>query len=119
MAKRPWQTVGETAPYLATAVKLFTAEEQAAIVDLVSQDPTVGEVMQGTGGIRKVRVGVEGRGKSGGARVVYFFHNESMPVYLLAAFAKNAKGNLSKAERNAMRKVVTEIVASHDKRRKK
>src|SRR5262245_44930631 len=55
-------------------------------------------LMEGTGGVRKVRFVVGGRGKSGGVRVVYYFHNEAMPVYLLTVFAKNEKANLS-AER--------------------
>ena len=71
--------------------------------------PDCGDVMRGTGGVRKVRFAVAGRGKSGGARVVYFFRNEDMPVFLLTVFAKNEKGNLSEAERNAMAKVAESI----------
>ena len=65
--------------------------------------------MPGTGGFRKVRVAMEGRGKSGGARVIYFLHNETMPVYLLTVFAKNDKENLTQGERNELRKRVEEI----------
>jgi hypothetical protein len=113
-----WQTVYETAAYLSDANRLFTAEEQADVVTLIARDPEVGEVMQGTGGVRKVRVAREGMGKSGGARVVYFLHNESMPVYVMAVFGKNEKANLSKAERNALKKVGAALVAQHKKGRK-
>lgn len=113
-----WQTVYETAGYLSDADKLFTAEEQADIVTLIAHDPDVGEVMKGTGGVRKVRVAREGMGKSGGARVVYFLHNESMPVYVMAVFAKNDKANLSVKERNALKKAGAALVAKHKKGRK-
>jgi hypothetical protein len=62
--------------------------------------------MQGTGGVRKVRVGRGGRGKSGGGRVVYLYHDANRPIFLLAAFAKNEKSNLSKDERNKLAKFV-------------
>ena len=51
--------------------------------------------MQGTGGIRKLRWAKSGEGKSGGVRVIYYFHSESMPLFLLSLFGKNEKANLS------------------------
>lgn len=110
METTPWQTVCETAPYLAQAEKIFTEEERDMITLLVAKDPEVGVLVKGTGGVRKVRVAREGAGKSGGARVVYFFHSDIMPAYLLAVFAKNDKANLSMAERNGLRKMVREMV---------
>ncbi len=95
-------SVVETPGYLKDAEAILTAEERSAIVTMVASDPNCGEVMQGTGGVRKVRVGRGGTGKSGGARVIYIHHDAANPVFLLAAFAKNAKANLSKAERNAL-----------------
>jgi hypothetical protein len=68
-----------------------------------------GEIIQGTGGVRKVRVALPGRGKSGGARVIYYFHSERLPVFALTLFAKNEKADLTAAERNAMAKVVRTI----------
>ncbi|MEW8321914.1 MAG: type II toxin-antitoxin system RelE/ParE family toxin [Candidatus Thiodiazotropha taylori] len=67
--------------------------------------------MQGTGGIRKLRWARQGGGKSGGIRVIYYFHNESMPLYLLAAFGKNEKANLSTEEKRILEKAVKELVA--------
>ena len=69
--------------------------------------------MEGTGGVRKVRFAIGGRGKSGGVRVVYYFHSEAMPVYLLTLFAKNEKANLTKAERNALARLVTDLKGTH------
>ena len=60
-----------------------------------------------------MRFAVGGRGKSGGVRVVYYFHSEAIPVYLLTLFAKNEKANLTKAERNALARLVNELKRAH------
>jgi hypothetical protein len=73
---------------------------------MIARDPTCGVLIEGTGGVRKVRFALGGRGKSGGARVVYFFHNETIPAFLLNIFAKNEKQNMSKAELNALARIV-------------
>ena len=111
------QTVVETPSYLADADRLFSSTERAAIVDRLASDPTCGVVVPGGGGSRKVRFGFGGRGKSGGARVIYLFSGAGLPVFVLAAFAKNEKANLSQAERNALCKLVTEMVESYRRRR--
>jgi hypothetical protein len=109
--------VVETVPYLAQAERLFDVDEQAAIVDLVSTDPQCGVVIPGTGGVRKLRVPMRGRGKRGGARVIYLFGGDSVPVFLLAAFSKNEKSDLSKAECNALAKLSVELVRGYRSRR--
>jgi hypothetical protein len=52
-------------------------------------------------------------GKSGGTRIIYVFSGESLPVFVLAVFAKNEKADLSVAERNALAKVVTEMIENY------
>ena len=106
-------TVVETPSYLADAEGLFSLEERMAIVDRLAADPTCGVVIPGSGGVRKVRFGFGARGKSGGARIIYLFSGESLPVFVLAAFAKNAKANISPAERNALAKIVTSMIESY------
>jgi hypothetical protein len=66
------QTVVETPTYLADSEWLFSPDEQKAVVDRLAADPICGMVIPGSGGIRKVRFGFGGRGKSGGARIIYF-----------------------------------------------
>jgi hypothetical protein len=78
------QTVVETPTYLKAAEKLFSAAERERIVAMVSSNPACGDVIQGTGGFRKVRVGRGGMGKRGGERV-YILRNESFPIFLIAA----------------------------------
>jgi hypothetical protein len=74
--------------------------------------------MVGTGGVRKLKWGRGAQGKSGGVRVIYYFHNELIPVYLLAMFAKNEQENLTKAERNELAKLTTLLVQTWEKRKK-
>ena len=110
------QTVVETPSYLADAERLFSSTERLAIVDRLAADPTCGVVIPGSGGIRKVRFGFGGRGKSGGARIIYLFSGENLPVFVLAVFSKNEKANLSAAERNGLAKVVADMIESYTRR---
>ena len=72
--------------------------------------PDCGDTLEGTGGVKKFRWALEGRGKSGGARVVYLDIVFAEHIYLLTAFPKNEKANLSKSERNQMKTIVTAIM---------
>jgi hypothetical protein len=72
--------------------------------------PKTGDLIEGTDGVRKLRWGRGGRGKSGGVRIIYYYHSELMPLYLLTLFAKNEQDNLSKAERNELAKLVDLLV---------
>ena len=103
------QTVVETETYLRDAHGVFGDPERSEIVAYVGSYPETGDVMPGTGGVRKLRWGIEGRGKRGGARVIYYFHNETIPVFLLGVFAKNEKANLSQSERNAFKRRTAEL----------
>jgi hypothetical protein len=81
-----------------------------AIIDYLATFPKTGVIMQGAGGISKPRCSHQNAGKSVGVRVIYYFHNEQMPLYLLTAFGKGEKANLSKAERNELAKLVRLLV---------
>ena len=73
------------------------------------EHPDSGDIMQGTGGVRKIRWALEGRGKSGGARIIYLDILCSAHIYLLTVFPKNEKINLSKEERNNIYQLVSAI----------
>src|SRR5688572_8949043 len=111
------QAVVETPACLANAERLFTAEERATIVDAVAVDPLCGGAIPHSGGIRKVRFGFGGRGKSGGARVIYLFGGTDIPVFLLAAFAKNEKSDLTAKERMALGRAVTDMLKNYRSRK--
>ena len=72
-------------------------------------DPEVGAVMQGTGGVRKMRFALDNRGKSGSIRVIYVDFAFYEKIYLLTAYPKNEKDNLTNAERNAIKAVVEKL----------
>ncbi|MCK0507307.1 type II toxin-antitoxin system RelE/ParE family toxin [Aromatoleum anaerobium] len=96
------QTVAELPEYIRTADKLLSAEERQDIIRYLAEHPKDGDLMEGTGGVRKLRWRRGGQGKSGGVRVIYYFHDDAMPLYLLTLFAKGDRANLSKAERNEL-----------------
>lgn len=104
-------TVAEVPEYIRKAERLLSAAERQDIVNYLSAHPKSGDLIEGTGGVRKLRWGRGGRGKRGGVRVIYYYHSELMPLYLLAIFAKNEQANLSKADRNGMAKLVDLLVA--------
>ena len=106
-------TVIETPSFLRDAKRLMNEEERQKIVAFLAQNPDAGDILQGTGGIRKVRFAREGGGKSGGYRVIYFFHSQDIPLFALNVFAKNEKANISPAERNAMRELSALLVATY------
>lgn len=80
---------------------------------MVAADPECGDVMQGTGGFRKLRVARAGMGKRGGARGIYILRNEDFPIFLVAACAKNQKENLARQERNELAKRANEIFTNY------
>ncbi|MEZ4270164.1 MAG: type II toxin-antitoxin system RelE/ParE family toxin [Myxococcota bacterium] len=112
-----WLTVVETPAFQSRASGRLSQSEVEAVISTLAKDPTQGPVITGTGGVRKVRVAIGGRGKSGGARVIYYFYNRSMPLFLLTVFAKNEQANLTQSERNLLSKVVTSLRAATEKGR--
>jgi hypothetical protein len=101
--------VAETAHYSSRAASLMSADERATVIEEIARNPKAGDIIQGTGGVRKIRIGLAGRGKSGGARLIYYYQSDDWPVLLLEVFAKNQQANLSKAQRNALGNVVGEL----------
>ena len=87
------------------------------LVDYLAFHPTAGDVIPGSGGIRKLRWKLEGRGKRGGARVIYFFHDMEMPLYLFTAYAKNEREDLEQSEIKAYKKL-SEIMIEINRRRR-
>lgn len=77
--------------------------------DLLLDDPEVGDVIPGLGGARKVRIPMEGRGKSGGGRVIYVDVVVRERIYLITAYAKNTQTDLDPDKKKAFRKIVEYI----------
>jgi len=107
-------TVVETPGFLREAAAALTDAERIEVVFFLATNPEAGDVMSETGGARKLRWRAQGRG---GVRVIYYYHNESLPLFLLNIFSKNEKANLTKAERNEMKSLLPRLVQGYRKRK--
>ena len=94
-------------------------EELKALQIMLLKNPEAGPVMEGAGGIRKVRFSLEHRGKSGSVRICYTDFEEYEVTYLITAFTKKEQENLSQSEKNVLRKLVKMLKeeASQNRRR--
>lgn len=102
------QTVAETPTFTRQTDKLFTEDEKRELIDFLAENPLAGDEIPGTGGVRKLRFAASGRGKRGGARIIYYYLDDTMPLYALLAYAKNAKDDMTPDEK----RVVTAVAAA-------
>lgn len=107
------QTIVELPEFIRKAQSVLKEGEKASIIGYLAVHPLSGDLIQGTGGIRKLRWSAQGKGKSGGVRVIYYCHNESIPLFLLTVFGKGEKANLSKAERNTLSKLTSLLLTQY------
>ena len=85
---------------------LLTQEEYRALhLDLV-RHPAAGDVIPGTGGLRKIRWSLKGRGKRGGCRVIYFWHPASSRLLMLFAFSKSERADIGAYQKKLLRQIV-------------
>jgi len=108
-----YMTIAESSEFSRQAQQLLTEEEVDELIEFLAIHPQAGAIMQGTGGVRKLRWAREGKGKSGGTRVIYYFHNENIPLFLLTIYRKGQKENLTKSERNKLAKLVKVLVETY------
>jgi len=113
MARGAPASVVETPEFLAAARKLLDENEREALIEHLAYNPTNGDLVPGTGGVRKLRWALAGRGKRGGARVIYFFHSARMPLFALTAYPKNERANLSDQDRNDFRRLTKALAAAY------
>lgn len=85
-------------------------EELRALQNEIMINPQIGAVITGSGGLRKVRVGVDGRGKRGGARVIYYVQVSESLCYLLLAYPKNVQDNLSPDQAKRLKALLDEVM---------
>ncbi len=114
------QTIVELPEFVKRSDKLLSKSERTSIVNYLALHPASGDIMQGTGGIRKLRWSAQGtghraqgKGKSGGVRVIYYYHHKFIPLFLLTVFGKGEKSNLSKSERNDLAKFTSLLVKNY------
>jgi len=103
------RTVVETTLFTRQASKLFDEKEKKAVIDYLAGNPFAGDEITGTGGVRKVRVPASGRGKRGGARVIYYVLDDDAPLYALLVYGKGEKTNLTEKEKATVRVIARAI----------
>ena len=95
-------TIAETHAFMRAAEKIWTADELTALIDHLAHNPEDGDIIPGTGGVRKLRWGKAGSGKRGGARVIYFYYQVDCPLYLLLAYVKAKSDDMTAEEKKAV-----------------
>lgn len=113
MPRRPLHTVVETPEFRRRIQGLLDGEELRALIDHLAAQPDAVEVMVGTGGARKLRWAGRGKGRRGGVRVITFYGEPPVPVFLLTVFGKGEKANLTQAERNELRRLLAALVEAY------
>ncbi|MHB8448330.1 MAG: type II toxin-antitoxin system RelE/ParE family toxin [Rudaea sp.] len=90
--------------------KLITAlgddDSYRQLQQLLTRDPRAGDLIQGTGGLRKIRMAASGRGKRGGARVIYYYFVSESRIARLFVFPKNVRTDLSTEQKRILCKIV-------------
>ena len=103
------QAVAETPTFSRQADRIFSEDEKREVIDFLSENPLTGDEIPGTGGVRKLRVAASGRGKRGGARIIYLYLGKAMPIYALLAYTKSRRADLTPDERHAVKALATAI----------
>jgi hypothetical protein len=96
-------------PFIRAAKALFSESDLQEIEQRLIADPETGAVIAGTGGLRKMRVALAGAGKRGGARLIYYYRAPIGRIYLVTAYPKRDKDNLTNAERNAFKQMTARL----------
>lgn len=99
-----------TQPFRISWAKMGLNDEDLKQLEFILlQNPQQGDVIQGTGGARKLRIQLEGRGKRGGGRVIYVDIFEKEKLYLLLAYPKNVQDNLTSTQKDAIKQLIEDI----------
>lgn len=110
------QTVVETPIFIRRVEKLLDEDEHAQLIAYLASHPLAGDEIVGTGGVRKIRFGARGKGKSGGVRVIYYFYDQDMPIYALLIYGKNERADLSAEQRKSVTAFATAIKATRKRK---
>lgn len=95
-------TVVETPTFLRKANGVLSEAERNELVGFIAANPDVGDVLVGGSGVRKVRFAAQGKGKSGGVRVIYYYLDDACPLFLLTVYPKSKKSNLDKDQKSEL-----------------
>ena len=112
-AVRQWRTLSymqfiETSIFTRQITDLISDESYKSLQAALMLHPETGNLVQGGGGIRKIRWGTESTGKRGGVRVIYYYKNQCNEIYFLLAYPKTAQEDLSQEQKKVLCKLVKE-----------
>lgn len=94
-------------PIFTDSIKEIMSDEEYRQFQLeLAEQPGKGDVIQGTGGIRKIRAKATGRGKQGGSRVIYYWRSAHDQILMLLAYPKNEQTDLTSTQKKALKSVV-------------
>jgi mRNA-degrading endonuclease RelE of RelBE toxin-antitoxin system len=114
MKGKQLQTVVETPEFIKQAKECMDDEVRTDFINFIANNPTSGDLIQGTGGARKIRwQSNKYSGKSGGVRVIYYYHDEEMPIFLFTVYKKNQRENITSSEKLALSKIIKLIVKAY------
>ena len=99
-------TVIETPVYSHKVAGILTADEREAVAAFVSANPMAGSVVRGSGGVRKLRWAKQGRGKSGGARIIYYNRLANGEIWLLTIYAKGDRSTIPAHELKLIKETI-------------
>lgn len=99
----------ETSTFQKKIDTLLSHDDYLSFQEYLRQNPGAGATISATGGCRKIRWAIQGKGKSGGIRVIYYYINLKGEIYLLLAYPKNERENLSDEQKNQLCKVITAL----------
>ena len=105
-------TIIESKEFTKFAATLFTEAEKDDLLEYLSNHPQAGVLIKQSGGVRKLRWGHKGKGKSGGSRIIYYFHSNAIPIFVIATYAKNQQEDISPAALKGLSRFV-ETVKKH------
>ena len=109
------KTIVETSEFIRKTSDLAPREIIEEFINYIAEFPEKGDVIQGTGGARKVRWNISRQGgKSGGMRVIYYYGSSSMPIYLFTAYGKSQRANISSKDKQVLKKIISQIVESYE-----
>jgi hypothetical protein len=102
-------TVVEIPQFVRQADGIWSDAEREEFVDYIARNPEAGDVIQDTGGVRKVRWRRQGTGKRGGVRVIYFYYNPTTPLFLLMVYAKAVREDVAPEAKKAVAEFAARI----------
>ena len=102
-------TIIELPTFLKAVKKLLSEDDKRRLYASLVKNPTKGDVIQGGSGIRKIRFALGGKGKSGGCRVIYYYHASESEILMITAYAKNSQEDLTQEQKKSIRDLIKKL----------